>query len=560
MRVSARYVASVCCAILIVGVLNAQSKTDQTIPDFLSTRPDVKAAAKTQLESRTVAMDAPLDASAYYLGPADLLSLNLSSVSPMEYLLTVTPEEYLLIPTVGAVNVRGLTLEEARKTVIPLTRKKYPGTDATLTLVSPRKLSVEIAGQVMNEGMHEANSVERVDRLIELANTLPATQITKNFYDFQLPGLRRAASERYIAVVHHDGTTQRVDLVKYHMTGNSLYNPYLREGDRVYVPFRRPGDNNVGVFGAVVGPTSVEYAEGDSVADLIKLGFGLKPDAEPRRACLARQSEDGRLMDTMWLDLAAIMEKRAPNIALRPGDRLVVSSIPELRHGDYVRVEGEVAQPGRYPITPFSTKVSEVIRMAGGFTPTANIGGATILRGRPFAIDPGVEMADEQLRSRRTTVVGQDSLYYQTETLLRLQGEYVSIDFRRIFLQGDTAADLTVRPFDRISIPVKTRSVYVFGQVVLPGHVPLKEGEDYRYYIEKANGFTTEARKGDVKVIKAGTRVWLDPSETTIEDGDYLWIPREPTYPFSYYMTVYSQIAGILGAVATVALLIYTVK
>jgi protein involved in polysaccharide export with SLBB domain len=138
--------------------------------------------------------------------------------------------------------------------------------------------------------------------------------------------------------------------VKFRITGSSRYNPYLCEGDIVFVPGRKLGDNNIGVLGGVISPTNVEFAEGDRLTDLVQMGFGLKPGADPTRALLARESLAGG-MDTMRIDLQAILERRAPDMLLLPGDRLVIPERPETRTGEFVTIEGAVQRSGRYPIT-----------------------------------------------------------------------------------------------------------------------------------------------------------------------------------------------------------------
>jgi hypothetical protein len=194
-----------------------------------------------------------------------------------------------------------------------------------------------------------------------------------------------------------------------------------------------------------------------------------------------------------------------------------------------------------------------LIRLCGGFTPGANPIGATLLR------IPQEDIKKLEL-STRTAETSLDSGYYAMETALRLEGEMVSVDFRRLFVQGDSTCDVSLRNRDRLAVPVAQRNVYVFGQVVQPGHVPFAPGKGYRYYIDCANGYTNMARKSDVKVIKVGSHVWLDPGETEVEDGDMIWVPKEYSYPFAYYLTAVSQVAAILGTVATLVILARTVK
>jgi protein involved in polysaccharide export with SLBB domain len=95
--------------------------------------------------------------------------------------------------------------------------------------------------------------------------------------------------------------------------------------------------------------------------------------------------------------------------------------------------------------------------------------------------------------------------------------------------------------------------------VINPGHVPFIEGKDPQYYISSAGGFTESARTGDIRIIKAATKQWLVPSQTTIEESDYVWVPKEVVRPFAYYLQFYSQVFGIVSTVATLAVLVYQV-
>jgi polysaccharide export outer membrane protein len=551
---------SLACLLLILpGSVSAQSGLDLSVPDLLNLQADSRKASRTQIESRGVPMDAPLDPSDYLVGPGDLFSLNIWSSAASSYQLSVTPEGFLLIPNVGALSVRDLTLEMARTKVIPLIRQKYLGAEISLDLLSPRKLSVQISGQVMNEGMLEMSAAQRVDHLISAANSLSPAQTTAAFYYYEIPKLRRDASERNILIRRRDGTLRRVDLVKYSITGQSRYNPYLREGDVVYVPARKARDNNVGILGGVVRPVNVEYAEGDSLTDLVQMGFGLKVLADTQHAILARETVAGG-MDTVRIDLAAVLAGRAASIAIQPGDRLFVPETPDTRAGDYISVEGEVVRPGRYPITPNSTRLLDILRECGGFTPNANPVASTLIRGRSSEVNIPEETSQEQMLSSRTTFEEADSGYYLTETALRLKGEMVSVNFRKLFVEGDSSSDISLRNFDRLTVPSLQRSVYVFGQVVQPGHVPYVSGEGWAYYIERAGGYTGDARTSDVRVIKAGSRIWLDPGETEVEDGDFIWVPKDRYHPFAYYLTTVAQIASIVGTVATLVILANTLK
>ncbi len=560
---SIRRAALSVASLLLVCALNplpgvAQLETDLKLPDLLSMQPGLKAGNATAAESRSVPMDSPVDPDYYIVGPGDVLAVNIWSSAPVEHRLTVTPEGILLIPSIGEVNLRGETLTRARALVAPLVAKKYYNATVSLTLVGPRKLTVHITGEVIKEGMFEMHAVQRVDNLIEEANTLPSTQLTKKFYDTDWQVLRQNASMRYITIQRPGGVTQRVDLVRYALTGKAEWNPYLREGDRVFVPNRRPWDNRIGIYGGVARNLSVEFVPGDSLSHLVRLGLGLKAIAGADRSILTRLSLDGTRMDTVTVDVPAILAGRSPDVALEAGDRLVVPAIRDEREGNAVRLEGEFVRPGTYPITKKNTHLREIVAMAGGFTPAANLNAASILRARITSYDTPEELEQERLLSMRTSLPTEDSTYYLTETALRLKGEVVAADFKAIFVDGDTTVDVTLRNFDRVIVPAKSGTIYVFGQVISPGHVPYQAGQGADYYVSRAGGSTNDARTGEIKVIKNGTRAWLDPSETAIEDGDFIWVPKERPADFGKILTTVAQLATVIAALASVILVANT--
>lgn len=535
-----------------------QEKALPSMPDVTTLRSEINQQTKVPEMRASVPLDAPVNAQEYVVGPGDVLGLNVWGTSPIERQLTVTPEGTLLIPGVGSVDVTNETLQKVKEKVVRRASQKYLRSEITVTLLTPRKISVQIAGYVIDEGKKNVYAVQRVDDLIAMSNAFPSDRLTVTEYAQQLTRLRSATSDRHIMVRSRDGSMRNIDLVKYRITGNGKYNPYLCEGDNVYVPERTDEDNTIAVFGARVASANFEFVPGDSLSGLISMGLGFADAGDPEHAFLSRLSPDGRRMDTLHVDARAIAEGSGKDIALRPGDRLVIPRQPEMRQNYRVRVEGAVARPGTYPITLANTRLSEAIRNAGGILKGANLKGATLLRFRLEAHPDQEAMSNEQLLSKRTSLSVEDSSYYLAETALRLKREEVSVDFYKLFVQGDSSQDVVLRSNDQIQIPGYGGTVYVFGQVVNPGHVEFVAGEDYRYYVEKAGGYTNDARSSDAKIIKAKGQVWLDPGETSLEDGDLLWVPKDLQYPASHYIATWAQVFGIIGVVATVALLVKT--
>jgi len=540
--------------ILVVGCLPvvssfpAQGQTRSGLDLFEESRERTPPA--TTIQAPGIALESTIQPEKYHVGPSDIIAVNIWLSPPLSFNLTVTPEGTLIVPTVGEILVSDMTLAEAKGKVLAEIRKKYITAPATVTLVRPRPIVVTVTGHVLNPGLYTLSATDRADRALAEANAPSRLQTSGDVWR-----ILNEMSTRNIVLKHKDGSTSRVDIDKFLATKDDAWNPYLREGDIVIVPVKNIRKNVIGVYGEVNVPGRYEYVRGDSIKDALKIAHGFTRLAIRDSIEFSRLSLDGASLSKQIIDGERLLQGLVPDLALEPGDRIVVRSRVDLREDYRVTITGEVLYPGTYPITKGQTRLSEVIAAAGGFTQFADLKSAEVHR---RSISPG-DATIEMLLSARGGVPEDDSLYYFTETNLRLQKEIVSVDFEKLFIEKDAAEDIVLQSEDYINVPSLKKTVYVFGQVVSPGHVPFSRRQDVSYYIEKAGGYTDRARTGDVKIIKAKTKQWLDPGDTVIEDGDYIWIPKKIDRPLIYYTTIVSHLATILSAVVGIAIVVATV-
>jgi polysaccharide biosynthesis/export protein len=504
----------------------------------------------TVIQQNGVALEATVDAEKYFVGPSDVIAVNIWMSPPISFSLTVTPEGTLIIPTVGEVKVSDVTLAEARQIILREVRKKYLTAEITATLIKPRPIIVTVTGNVLNPGLYTLTAIDRATKAIEEANKPTRTQTQADAQNSIV-----LMSTRNIVLKHKDESQENVDITKFLATRDECWNPYLREGDVVVVPRKNPNKNVFGIYGEVNAPGRYEFVNGDSVLDAIQIGMGLTQLAMQDSIEFYRLNDDGNLLHSKIIKMQDIYRGSESNFRLEPGDRIVVKAKKELREDYRVLISGEVLYPGFYPITKNQTKLSEVLRQAGGFTEFAALQSAELNRRSVQAAD----VAIERLLSYRGGVSIEDSSDYYLETELRLNKEIVNVDFEKLIAHHDTTQDVILQSEDYINIPSIKKTIYVFGQVVSPGHIPFVRDRGTDYYVSLAGGFTDRARKGDLKIIKGKTKQWLDPNETKIEDGDYIWVPKDPDRPFAYYMTIASQAASVLSVVIGIAVVIVQV-
>lgn len=534
-------------AFAVTGTVGAQTRRTGTETDLFGDREKSAALPAVVAQPRGPALESTIAPESYFVGPSDVFAINVWTSPPLALQLTVTPEGTLIIPTVGEVRVADITLLAARKKVIDALGKRYRFGEPTVTLVTPRPIVITVRGTVLNPGSYVMAAYNRVDKAVEEANRVVTGQRSD-----QLQSILDKMSTRRVIVRHKDGTQSVADFQKFLATREDRYNPYLREGDNVVVPPNDFKKNVFGVYGAVNAPGRYEFAEGDSVRDALRIAFGFAPTAQADSVEFLRQDLSGDVTLHLVLNGGAILEGTQTDIAMQPGDRLLVRGATDLR-GDYrVRVMGEVRRPGTYPITRNSSRLAALIDAAGGFTEFAALAASEVLR-EPIA---PADVALEQLESLRGGVPPDDSTYYYLETNLRLRKEAVNADFVRLFQKGDSTQNVVLQDEDIVNVPSRKRTIYVFGQVVNPGHVAFTGGQDVSYYIQKAGGLTDRARGGDIKVVKAKTRQWLSPGDTQVEEGDYVWVPKVPERPFGYYLNIIAQSASIVSVAVSIVLLV----
>lgn len=484
--------------------------------------------------------DVPVDTNAYILGPGDVVNLGIWGATPLSLNLGVNPEGTLIVPTFGELRVGGMTLAKAKAYARERLGTQFKKSTVTLTLIYPKSFYVMISGRVHTAGRYIVTSFDRVDRAFLLAN-LPrnTSDTTAVFPDFSL---------RKIVLLHKDGTSENVDLLKFYMTGNLSDDPYLREGDAIVVPRENFEAGGISISGAVKMPGNYEYVAGDRVKDLLELSAGFTSLADTTNAEIL--SWNGRSYEkrTVNLEDSGLVDQPLPvnSHVVVPTDRSRINDF-------YVWIGGEVETPGIYPISRDSTKLSTVLKLAGGFTKWASLPNALVYRRTHFLLSNRSIVLDTLTYTYRASGISLEDLSYLTsEILLRPTMELVSTNFVKLFADKDENYDCTLRSGDSIYVPKTPNAVYVFGQVKYPGYVDYHEGWDFSDYIKAAGGVGDDAKTGDTKIIKAGTHMWFDKGDAAIDAGDLLFIPKVTVKPELYSWNMFKDILTVAGAAASI--------
>lgn len=245
-------------------------------------------------------------------------------------------------------------------------------------------------------------------------------------------------------------------------------------------------ENRVSIEGAVFRPGEFELDKGLTLSQLIKKAEGLTEDAFLYRGYIHRLNVN-LMPELLSFDVAKVMNGTVADIPLKREDKVVISSIFDLKDEYKVSVQGEVREPGEYEYAT-QMKLEDLIQMAGGFKE-----GATPNR---VEISRRVKNSDANSVSARTAEI----YIVNVDQNLKLG---------QVF---------TLEPYDIVSVRNAEgysvqRQVKLEGEIFSPGTYTIsRKDERISDIIKRAGGLTTSAyadgaslkRPGAEKVNPAG--------------------------------------------------------
>jgi len=212
------------------------------------------------------------------------------------------------------------------------------------------KTRVEIAGEIKRKGIFEIKTTETMSDLIRFAGGFG-----DKAYAHALTVIRNNDREREVRSVTD------IDFSKF-----ALQNGDSIRADSILNRF----SNRVAIKGAVFHPGNYELTPGMKLSDLIKKADGLREDAFMNRGLISRIKEDNS-PENISFDLKEVM-KGSNDILLRKEDKILISSIFQMREKRSVTIVGEVMRPDSLEYQDNMT-LGDVIFKSGGFREQADI-------------------------------------------------------------------------------------------------------------------------------------------------------------------------------------------
>jgi protein involved in polysaccharide export with SLBB domain len=304
-----------------------------------------------------------------------------------------------------------------------------------------------------------------------------------------------------------------VDLNTAMSNRQSAANLFMMPGDslHVYASEYYTEMATVRIAGAVRNPGEYVHNPSLTLRDVLLMAGGLRREAASNRIDLYRLIIDAQNKTQTLAQKISLSDtdaySDADQIQLEPFDQIYVRFAPEFEFQRTVQLNGELVFSGTYALTSQNTRISDVLKQAGGITAEADIDAASFYRNFD---NVGMVMVD-------------------IKEALRRPGSYHDI----VLLEGDEI--FIPKSNEIVSIVGATRiSDFLDTELLNNGklNIAYKKDKSAAYYINNfAGGFHSDADRSAVFVRTTGgkiertKKIFLFRSYPKVPKGGVITIP-----------------------------------
>jgi protein involved in polysaccharide export with SLBB domain len=345
------------------------------------------------------------------------------------------------------------------------------------TFTDTYKMKVEGAVRNPTEMTLDVEKNLKISDAVFFAGGLTTDAIRDFAYVFRSK-IEDAKTQEYISINLNEALTNP----------NSATNIELEPGDRLVIYSRNNyiDESFVKVAGAVRKPGEFLYNATLKIKDVLLLAGGFRREAALDRIDVYRlyfeENKATRVLEAkLRMDENYNLIAGGSDFQLEPFDQIFVRMAPEFELQRNVFVNGEVKYPGTYALMNDNTKLSSVIKDAGGVTDEAFLRGATLLRSKLGFVIIDLEKAIKSPKS--------------FENIILQEGDEINIP----------------KISNIVTITGATKSYELYpDKITTQGkiQVPYRNGKSAKYYIDQyAGGISKDGSSRKIAVVDASGKV-----------------------------------------------------
>ena len=131
-------------AVLVALAAPAEGQVGAARANLTTAAEAARAATSARRSLDRMALEGPLDADAYRVGPGDVFTVTVGGSLPRQTEAVVSADGTLAVPEAGSFAVAGRTLREVQRTVGGALGRRYQNVPTDVTLASPRVFYVHV--------------------------------------------------------------------------------------------------------------------------------------------------------------------------------------------------------------------------------------------------------------------------------------------------------------------------------------------------------------------------------------------------------------------------------
>lgn len=399
---------------------------------------------------------------------------------------------------------------------------------------------VQVNGAVFRPGQFElGKQITSVRSLIEAAGGLTEDAFTSRGVMYRMK---------------EDRTLEALSVDIAGIMAGSVADVPLKNEDVLFVPTQseRVSERIVTIQGEVFSPGTYQFAENETIEDLILRAGGLTDAASLSKVDVSRRIRDPKALNAgqeisknySFSIKDGFVVDGDKGFVLEPYDVVQVRRSPGYMEPRTVKVEGEVAFGGEFTLSKKNQRLSDLIKEAGGVTQEAYVKGARLERHMNADEKARLQAA---LEAARQTAGDKDSI--DIEKLETSEYYTVGIDLEKALANPGGDYDIVVRDSDRIVVPEYNGTVKISGNVRFPNTVAFMDGKNWKHYINQAGGFGDRSKKSKSYIVYQNGTV-SQVGKGKIEPGCEIVVPKKGKRDLAN-LTQWLGIGSSLASLAT---------
>ncbi len=458
----------------------------------------------------------PLD---YPIGVYDQIIVSLWNGAEATLDYTVARDGSIFPTSIGKIYLQGLTFEAVRSLLTRRFKAFVPAsTNISVSIGQPRTISVNVAGEVKNQGPVVVSAFTNAFNVIALAG-----------------GPTNLANLREIQIKRGGRVIDELDVYKYLTTGDFGKHIYLENNDFVIL---QTVEKKVKAEGKFKRPMYYQLKKDEGMKALLKFSGGLERDAFSSGVKIYRTQLERQIIEDV--NATAIVNPtndprlKSEDYALVDGDIVRVIAVnPGLFNK--IEMKGEISYPGQYEARK-GDKLFDLINRAGGITRNTYLPRAYIFRGGGDSTNikaSRVEVNLSGITTNDTTSIYNVELFANDQVLLFNTNEFADKQYVEIF--GEVRKEGKVNKYGGMTLQ---DLLYLSGglkQSAEYGRIEISSVVD----VDSAKGMQQPTRTV-LKTIKVSPNLDLDSASAKIElkPYDQVYVRKNPTFELQQLITI----------------------